>query len=241
MANAPLFLGKNSTYTNTGAYPLTCPLPTGLAAGQLLLVVFAAATSNDITSHPAGWTLVESNNQVSTGTAKMALAWARYTVGMAEPTFGLSAASTAKGAVACIAYTADAEDPVFGTSLEATGTSLAPQITTTVANTRVLNINVQRTTNPTSVTKPAEHAERHYFANGGGGSTGILLSDEVVPTAATINRTTTVGTSSSLYGVLVAIAPAASTPPPVSSAVKVWVGGAWVDAERKIRSGGVWV
>ena len=168
-ASSPPAFGTSNTNTGTGVTSLSVTLPTGVAAGDLLIGVIALNAQVNV-NPPTDWTLLsEGNCAGANNTCRLEIYYQYYTSGTSVTFTWDNVGRKAIGGV--LRYTGASGAPTVGTL--ATGNSNAPQapsVTTTVPNTRVVRVfaagNDLLEANP----YPVGHTGRYALQLGGGGT-----------------------------------------------------------------------
>lgn len=185
------FVGAGTVQTGSS---VTLAVPTGVVAGDLLLII---STSVGSTSAPTNWTVVTNSTNATAILSKIATS--------SESSVVVGIGSTAASAV-MVAYRGVGYVDVIGTTSSGTSTSPATNsLTTRFANDWVLGF--YSVTNGTAVTWTAPASTTARVNQAGSNSfRGILLVDETQAVAgASTARTATLSTSRSWASIAIAL------------------------------------
>lgn len=214
------FVNSSTNFSSAGTGTPSVAVPSGAAAGDLLVAVLSYAGSIAATS-PAGWT--EHLNQLMGADGRVVVISRTMQAGVTQAQWTLdTGASYAKNAAAMAVFRGHTGTPVIGTAGTRASSSvdvIAPSVTTDEDAAWILGVFGDRASSQTTLTAPTGMTERAKVLTGGGGGASALIASEARATAgATGTRTATWGVASSnALGVLVEVNPAGSTPPVVDA------------------------
>ncbi|ADB31799.1 PKD domain containing protein [Kribbella flavida DSM 17836] len=183
-ASAPIdFVGSSRVNGNAASFAVT--VPSGVVAGDALLLFFADNDPAPAITGPAGWTLVESvasSNQVGR-------LWRRTaTAADAGSTVQVTTSSLTKADATLLAYRGTAADPVSGSATGSETVSQAghttPTLTTATVGGKLVSYWAEKSSATTALTPPAGTTTRASGTGAGSGRITALAvdsNDPVVP------------------------------------------------------------
>lgn len=187
----PVAFVASSGVDNPGTTPdTTCPLPSGLAPGHVMLLTCSADVGGGInlSSGPSGWTQLIAPANIGTGDT-FAGYW-RKTYSAGDPAPVITLTGSKKCSAAIVAYSgADPTPHVIGTAgTRADGsnvnTTTAPQVTTTVDDCVTVSLFAEKSGNAASITNPSGTTRRAVRLPAyGSSSPSVLIVDADQPTA----------------------------------------------------------
>ena len=211
--------GSSPANNGAGTTSLPIPVPSTKVVGDLLVAQVAVAGGSGTTvSAPAGWTAVDPAGNANANGTNLRQAVFRHLVAAGDPTtvsFSFSSTQKASGGMAAYGGV-DAAVPVDAWAV-ATGTTasmVAPSVTTSRANTRLVALFGEKTDTTVS-TPPAGMALLWNAASTGGAAStrtrSVAYDQAVAAAGATGTRTATASASVSSVSHAVALRPATLT------------------------------
>lgn len=193
---------------------LVCDRPSGVVEGDVMVAFINSDTASQALTLPSGWTLTE-DTATSGSELRGFAAW--KVAGASEPSsYTFAFDSSVDAAVVIVAYSGvdttapvDVADSTLDTSK--TSTAVAPSVTTTVDDARVVVAGMAEAS--TTVSTPSGTTSRGAVESVSGVAASMRVADFDQETAgATGTKDFTLGTSPQWVGVTVALAPGNNPP-----------------------------